>query len=268
MKIYVMTDMEGVAGILDHDGWVQPSGYHFAKGQRLLTAEVNAAVDGLVAGGATEVVVCDGHGAGGIDPELLDERALLLRLVGPESFPFALDASYDAICWVGQHAKAGTDFSHITHTGWFDVIDCTINGLSIGEYGEMALCARELGIPSILACGEAALCREAEALTPGVVTVPVKWGLQRDGLEELTTDQYRQAKLSALHLAPQSACRCIREGALDAMCRLVEDREQFCYPALQPPYVRMTTIRQGREYPPKRVERRHEDSVITLLNIP
>ncbi len=79
MKIVIVTDMEGVAGILNHGDWVVHAGRFFAKGQRLLTHEVNAAVDGLFKGGATEVVVLDGHGQGGIDPELLDERAELQR---------------------------------------------------------------------------------------------------------------------------------------------------------------------------------------------
>ena len=263
MKIFLMTDMEGVAGMLDHDNWVQ---MHYEKGVRLLTGEVNAAVDGLAAGGATEIVVCDGHGAGGLDPELLDERARLLRMLGAGIFPFGLDASYDAIGWVGQHAKAGTDYSHITHTGWFNVIDAAINGISIGEYGEMALCAMELGVPSILACGEEALCREAEALTPGVVTVSVKQGLSRDGLEHLNTDQYRNAKLSALHLSPHVARRRIRAGALDAMRRLTENRAQFRYPEIEPPYISVVKTRQWGETPPRTNERTHPNSVIALLN--
>ena len=75
MKIAVMTDMEGCAGILNHDVWVLPAGRFYDKALRLCTAEANAAVEGFCDGGATEVVVVDGHGAGGIDPQLLDERA-------------------------------------------------------------------------------------------------------------------------------------------------------------------------------------------------
>jgi len=266
MKIYLMTDMEGVAGMLDHDNWVLMNGRHYDKGMRLLTGEVNAAVDGLLAGGATEVVVCDGHGAGGIDPELLDERAQLLRALGSGIFPFGLDASYDAIGWVGQHAKAGTDYSHITHTGWFNVIDASINGISIGEYGEMALCARELGVPSIFACGEEALCREAEALTPGVVTVSVKQGLQRDGLAHLSSEQYRNAKLSALHLSPLVARQRIRAGALEAMRKFTADPSAFHYPELQPPYTSVVITRPVGETPAQTTEHRHPDSVIALLN--
>jgi len=88
MKITIMTDMEGVAGVLNHDDWVLPEGRFYAKGMRLLTEEVNAAVEGLCSAGADEVLVVDGHGAGGIDPEILDERALLRRGRGENSRPW------------------------------------------------------------------------------------------------------------------------------------------------------------------------------------
>ena len=68
MKIYIMTDMEGCAGILDHDNWVLPSGRYYEAGRQILAEETNAAIEGFLAGGATEIFVLDGHGAGGIDP--------------------------------------------------------------------------------------------------------------------------------------------------------------------------------------------------------
>lgn len=267
MKIMLMTDMEGVAGILNHDDWVMRSGPYYEKGLRLLTGEVNAAVEGFCEGGVTEVVVCDGHGQGGIDPELLHERAQLLRGHGDGGpYPFGLDSTFDGMAWVGQHAKAGTDFSHLTHTGWFSTIDASVNGVSLGEYGEMAMCAKELGVPCFFASGEAALCAEAEALTPGVVTVAVKWGLKRDGLEHLSTEEYRTAKLSARHLAPAEARGRIREGARDAARRLAKDPAQFHFPDLEPPYVREMRLRRTGEEPARTLRGEHPTSVIALLN--
>ena len=88
MKILIMTNMEGVAGVLNHDDWVLPGGRFYAKGLRLLTEEVNAALEGFFSAGAEEILVVDGHGAGGIDPETLDERALLLRGRGENVWPW------------------------------------------------------------------------------------------------------------------------------------------------------------------------------------
>ena len=268
MKIMVMTDMEGVAGLLNFQDWATRAGDCYEKGVRLLTEETNAAVDGLYEGGAREVLVVDGHGRGGIDPELLDQRALLHRGRAEKVWPWGLDESFDALAFVGQHAKARTPYSHITHTQSFRYIDLAINGLSIGEYGQLALCAMELGVPTILACGEQALAQEAQALTPGVVTVAVKRGLLPDGLDELSAEDYAQAKLSAIHLSPKRARALIREGALEAMKRLGSDPSSFRYPALSLPYVRTARFRKHGDTQPYEARDEHPSSIAELLNLP
>ena len=78
-----MTDMEGVAGVLEHDNWCQPPeggypGRYYELGRKFLTEEVNAAIEGLIRGGADDIVVSDGHGAGGINLMLLDPEKLWL----------------------------------------------------------------------------------------------------------------------------------------------------------------------------------------------
>lgn len=268
MKIMLMTDMEGVAGVLNHDDWVMRTGQFYEKGVRLLTLEINAAVDGFFAGGATEVLVVDGHGQGGIDPDLLDGRATLMRGVTQPVWPWSLDSSFAGLAHVGQHAKAGTPWSHITHTGWFNVIDLSVNGLSIGEFGQLGLCARELGVPCFFAAGEDAFTREAEAFAPGIVTVGVKRGLLPDGLEHLDTDAYRKAKLGAIHLAPTEARRRIRTGAERAATALRQNPRQFGFAAIEPPYTLVSRMRQNGDNPPHTEVAEHPDSLIALFNTP
>ncbi len=268
MKILIMTDMEGCAGILTHDDWVMRTGMYYAKGIRLLTEEVNAAIDGFYAAGATDILVVDGHGAGGIDPEMLDERVELLRAGCEAAHPWGLDSSFAALAFVGQHAKSGTPYSHITHTQWFNYLDLAINGISIGEYGQMALCAMELGIPTIFAAGELALAAEAEALTPGVVTVVTKRGLHPDGLDDLDGNAYRNAKLGAIHRSPHLVRRLIRDGARQAVETLQRDPSAFGYPAITPPFVRTARFRQYGDTPPYAAYDTHPDSIITLMDLP
>lgn len=268
MKLMIMTDMEGCAGVLNHDDWVMPAGRFYDKGLRLLTEEVNAAVAGFFAAGAREILVVDGHGAGGIDPELLDPRALLMRGAERKPWPWGLDTSFDALAIVGQHAKAGTPYSHITHTEWFNYIDYTVNGISIGEYGLMALCAMELKVPTILACGEDALTREATALTPGVVVVGGKRGLLPDGLDDLDTDAYRAAKLSAVHLAPQRVRKLIRAAAGTALRKLKTNPRSYRYPKLAPPFERMVKFRRSGNEPGFTTRDAHPTSIIELFNMP
>ena len=268
MKIMIMTDMEGCAGILNHDDWVTPEGRYYEQGKRFLSEEVNAAIAGFFEAGADEIVVVDGHGHGGIDPELLDERALLSRGCFMPAWPWGMDKTFDALAFAGQHAKAGTPNSHITHTGWFDRIDVTINGISVGEYGQVAFCSMELGIPTILACGENALAEEAAALTPGVVAVGVKQGVLPDGLDALDCDSYRKAKLSAIHLSPLKARKMIKEGAFNALLKLKHTPGAFSYPRLNPPYSMIEKFRADGEKLPETRRVEHPDSVIGLLNIP
>src|SRR5512141_741085 len=157
MHIYLMTDLEGVAGVLNFVDWCTPESRYYELAKELLTREVNAAVEGFLAGGAAGVLVVDGHGAGAINPVLLDPRAELMRGFAM-GWPFLLDDGYDAVAWVGQHAKAGTEYAHIAHTQWFNYLDLSVNGVSIGEFGQFAMCASELGIPAIFLSGDRAGC--------------------------------------------------------------------------------------------------------------
>ena len=267
MKVLMMTDLEGVAGVIDFENWALGTGRYHDAAKRLLTDEVNAAVDGLCAGGASEVVVLDGHGPGGIDPEILDERADFIRGHADEVWPWSMDSSYDGLAFVGQHAKAGTDFSHLTHTQSTRYIDLSINGISIGEYGQLALCAMELGVPTILACGEEALAREAEVLTPGVVTVAVKHGLLKDGLDHFGRAAYMKAKLAAVHVSPGRARKMIRQGAEKAARQLQSDPSSFRYPQISPPYVRTARFRAMDDDPPYEARDEHPSSIIALMNM-
>ena len=77
MRVHIISDMEGVSGIVKPE---QTTGGDpmYEEARKLYTEEINAAVRGAKAGGATEIVVMDCHGAGGgwtfnsLVPELLD----------------------------------------------------------------------------------------------------------------------------------------------------------------------------------------------------
>ena len=223
----------------------------------------------------TEIVVVDGHGPGAIDPEVLDERAGFVRGHPDPVWPWTLDDSFDGLAFVGQHAKAGTPFSHLTHTQSRHFIDLSVNGVSIGEYGQLALCAMELGVPTVLACGEEALAREAEALTPGVVTVSVKRGLLPEpgehGLDHLGGAAYIGSKLAAAHVTPKRARKMIRDGAKRAAEKLKDDPSSFGYLCperdMSPPYVRTARFRATDDSAPYETRDEHPESIIALMNM-
>src|SRR5207245_9767510 len=139
---------------------------------------------------ATAILGADGDGAGALDVLLLDERVEFLRGWGAGPYPLCLDPTFHAIAWVGQHAKAGTEFAHMAHTQGYSYLDLSINGLSIGEFGQMVMCASELGVRAIFGAGDEAFTREAQALVPGIETVAVKRGVKPGTGDELNTEQY------------------------------------------------------------------------------
>jgi D-amino peptidase len=264
MKIYLMTDLEGVAGVLDFHNWCTPDSRYYDLAKEFLTEEVNAAIDGFFAGGAREILVVDGHGYGGIRPELLDPRAELLRCQA--KWPLLLDKTFDAVAFVGQHAKASSEYAHIAHTQWFNYIDLSINNISIGEFGQLAMCASELGIPSIFAAGDEAMAKEAQALIPGIQGISVKRGIRAGTGEELSTDEYMKRNYSAIHLSPKKARERIRTGAQMAIERRF--RDDFGIIPLKAPYERIAIFRSEKKGESITISQEsHPSSVTELMNL-
>lgn len=219
MKIYLLTDIEGVAMVSrfdqtgrDGDGPAK----HLAM--KLLTAEVNAAVDGILeTDPSAEVIVWDGHGVGGIDITEFHPAAKLISR-GPIRPPYYLDASFDALFFVGQHAMAGTPNGNLCHTYSSKSIEyMKLNGIEVGEFGARAFLAGAFGVPTVFISGDDLAVAEARELVPGIFGVAVKQSL---GYE------------LALHLSPQRSRQLIRETAAEA-CRRIETIKPL---RLDPPY--------------------------------
>jgi len=206
-----MTDLEGVSGVLEFDDRTSTDPVAQKKRtfhRRLLTGEVNAAVAGACDGGATYVVVNDGHGGGNtILFDQLDPRAEIIQ--GRERgrwFPY-LDAGFDCVFKVGTHAMAGTSRAVLCHTYSRQVRRWSLNGQPIGEFGVLALVAGAYQVPTVLCTGDLAATQEAQELIPEIVVAPVKEGLSR---------------FAAKQLSHQRACELIRERAAEAVGKASE----------------------------------------------
>ena len=267
MRVILMTDLEGVAGVMNAPDWTGAKSRYNDLGKMLLTKEVNAAIDGFFAAGATEVLVEDGHGSGAIDITLLDPRAKLQRGWDVNGgYPFGLDRGFDVMAFVGQHPKAGTEFGHLCHTGNMNVLDCTINGISVGEFGQDVFLANTYGTATIFASGCLAFTKEAEALVEGIETVAVKEGVQPGTGDECTADEYRLRNGGAIHLHPEVSRKMIREGAERALRRYREHPESFVARTVSAPYTGTIIF---REYEGQRNYKRtleNYDSLVDLLN--
>jgi D-amino peptidase len=210
LKIYMMTDLEGVSGVQAFDDRSDTSPAAFARLQqwrRLLTAEANAAIEGAFAAGATEIVVRDGHAGDAIDFEQIDPR---VRVVHGQQYPTwccGLDETCDAMFTIGAHAMAGTRGGVLYHTWSAQIREIRLCGKAIGEIGLEAFAAGACGVPLIYVAGDMAACREAEALIPNITTAAVKEGVSR---------------YAAISHPPTVAHRMIAEGAQRAIANLQE----------------------------------------------
>ena len=181
MKIYLSTDMEGTAGIVD---WAQcvGDGPEAAAGRELLLAEVNAAIDGALTGGATDIVVNDSHSVmRNLAPERLHGRATYISgSHKPLYMMQGLDASFDAIFFVSYHGSMGGDPAVLSHTyNPRAVAQVRLNGAVVGEAGVNALVAAHFGVPVVLVTGDQTACAETAAVFPQVHTAVVKESISR-----------------------------------------------------------------------------------------
>ena len=211
MKVVIGTDLEGVAGVVSFEQQAFADGKYYEAAKKLTTAEINAAVEALVAAGVEDILVEDGHGVGGIVFEDLHPAAKLLHGRRPQYRGGLIDEAmqgYDTFMMIGQHAMAGVQTATLNHTQNSRSIDyLKLNGQPVGETAQLALYHGALGMPLIFLSGEEAACREVEAMIHGITTVAVKKGLSRG---------------SAISLSAQAARQKIREGVAAAVCKQQE----------------------------------------------
>ncbi|MDX2967624.1 M55 family metallopeptidase [Kribbella solani] len=194
MKVYVSADMEGVTGVVDAED-VQPPGRDYERGRVLMTEDVNAAVRGAYAAGATAVLVNDAHGPmRNLLPELLDPRARLIKgRPKPMGMMEGLTPEYDAALCVGFHARAGVlgvlSHSYMGH----EIEDMWLDDRVTGEIGMFHAAAAAYGVPLALLTGDDAACDEATAWDPAIATVPVKFAKDRFAAQLVPVGEAREA---------------------------------------------------------------------------
>jgi len=250
VKVFISFDMEGVAGIVDWSQCRAP-GQPYEEGRRLLLGEVNAAIDGAIAGGATEIVCNDSHGTMyNLDPAALHGQATYVAgrhkpmymmqgmetgadaaaggpgqfstaAGGPGQFSTAAGGpgQFSTVFMVGYHGSISGESAVLSHTYNPQVIShVEMNGCRVGESGINALVALGLGVPVALITGDRQTIAEADPFLPDAERVVVKESFTRFG---------------AVNLHPDVSRAMITEGATRAMKRLTTMKP----PAIQLPAV-------------------------------
>ncbi len=257
MKIYVVCDLEGICGVVEHKKQCWKDGEFFSQARRLATLELNALVDGAIEGGATEVVAWDGHCnfPGGFDIELLHPKCKLI-MEASNGGPVGLDSSFDAVYLLGLHAMAGTPNAVLCHSFMRNIQACWLNGRKVGEIEMNFAVAGQFGIPAVFISGDRAAVEEAKKIIPEIESVVVKEGLSPDvkGLSSAPT----------VCLSPQKARELIRESAKNAISKINIIKPYF----VDKPYTLRTQFTEPRyadEYMNTRNSKRIDSTSIEVV---
>ncbi len=207
MKVFISVDMEGIAGVT-HGDHVKLEGVEYEAARKWMTAETNAAVEGALEAGASEVVVADSHGhMRNLLPDMLHEEALLVRgsprpLIQMEG----LDESFSAAMFIGYHAGAGHATGILAHTHVSRIVyQLRLNGEPVDESVFNASVAGEVGVPVVLVAGDDALAAAIERTLPWAERVVTKWAI---------------SSYAARNLSPAASQKRIREAAKAALDQL------------------------------------------------
>ena len=224
LKVFISVDMEGICGVINWEE-VSRDGRDYNLFRKLMTEETNAAIEGVLEAGATEIVVRDSHGsARNILPELLNPAAELIRdwSGGPLQMMEGIDETFDAVIFIGYHARAGTPDAVLEHTMSGRIYDLKLNGKLMPEAGLNAAIAGYFGVPVVLVAGDLAITKQAKELLGEVETVAVKEGIGE----------------AAKMLHPKKARELIKEKTIFAL-RNLKKYKPF---KLNPPYTMEITF--------------------------
>lgn len=177
-KVFISVDMEGISGISGSDQ-LSATGAEYGRSRKLMAEDVNAAIRGARAAGATQILVNDSHGS--MRNLRLEDLEPGVSLISHNFKRYGmvegLDESFDAAIFIGYHAKAGAPIGLFAHTGSGVVADVRVNGRSLGEGGLNTLVAAWHGVPVVLVTGDDVAVKEILETATGAQGVVVKRAL-------------------------------------------------------------------------------------------
>jgi D-amino peptidase len=207
MKIYISADMEGVVGVVTNEQ-LGPQGFEYARFREFMTQEVNAAIEGAVAAGATQIVVSDSHGNGqNLLIEKLPKDILLVRSwPRPLMMMQGVDETFAGAIFIGYHSATTNSQGVRAHTiSSARLADVRLKGISMSEAGLNAAIAGHFNVPVIMISGDDVVVKETQALLGDVEGAVVKWA---SGFH------------SAKTMMPEASYQLIREKVQKAVGRI------------------------------------------------
>ncbi|MAF65251.1 MAG: peptidase M55 [Planctomycetes bacterium] len=191
-KIFISVDMEGCSGIVSRQE-TMPAGAFYEEARQWMLWDTNAAVEGCLNGGATEVVVCDFHTRMNIPWDEIHPRAKLVRSdsIGGRILYLleGLDDTFDAVFFVGQHTAYGDPKGIISHSFTRPFRHVHFNGQRVGEIEIWTALAGHFGVPVGLVTGDDVTCQQAKGWLPQLDTAVVKYAIDTYAARCLPKDQ-------------------------------------------------------------------------------
>ncbi len=206
MKIFISVDLEGISGVVSSEQTrVEGSGYE--KARQLMVGETNAAIEGAIAGGATEVCVNDAHGTmrNLLIEDLHPDAILVTGAPKPLTMMQGIDTSFDLAAFVGYHARRDSMTAILEHTISSAVVrGIIINGTPAGETAINAGIAGYFGVPVGFLSGDNVVVREARELIPNIETIEVKIAQTRTSAKCLHPKKARKLIKKKMELATKN----------------------------------------------------------------
>ena len=209
-KIYIVTDLEGISGVFKFAQTREKDSPLNIQACKYFMQDLAAVVRGLRDGGATEILVLDGHGTQAVIPHLMEPGATYLTGTPRPGILWGLDSSFIGMVQLGAHAMMGTADGVLCHTQssktenryWY-------NGVESGELAQCATIAGYYGVPTILVTGDVAACREAaKFFGPDCVTVAVKKGVAREAAVLYPFEETHKALYEGAKKAMSAITKC------------------------------------------------------------
>lgn len=236
MRVAIWADMEGASGLSDIRMCSPSLPDYYSEGQKLVTGDINAVIEGVRKITNAEIDVWDGHGGGGnILPDEFPESVEYVRSGGYRLFETAMTGEivgmYDALFMVGMHAMTGTRDGFYSHTN-MSHLAMKVNGVFTGEIAQTAWFFARGGTPSVMVAGDDATAREAEAFLPGVETAVVKNSSSRADTTCLPLQKARQRIRSAASAAIKNLSEFkVHSSPAPVMLEIMFSEENMAYNA-------------------------------------
>jgi D-amino peptidase len=209
VKIFISIDLEGITGVCS-EAQTTMGTRDYVEAVKSMRLDLDAAVDGCLGAGATEIVVCDAHDLSanlGCE-DLPDCVQLASGSPNALSMMHGIDETFAAVVFIGYHAMAGTSGGVLDHTYTYDVFRVRIDEyLEVGEIGINAALAGRFGVPVVFVSGDEATAAEAAELLPGIRTTVVKHGTTRTAARLLSPSVTRPAIRAGVTEALRAADR-------------------------------------------------------------